>query len=99
MIQVVKAHGSSDVPKYYWTDSTVVVLDAITYSVVKVYAANRVSIIQLGSSVNNWNHVATKEIPSDHAARGISPVELLTAAVCWYGPSWLSQKVFTGQNQ
>ncbi|XP_011858216.1 PREDICTED: uncharacterized protein LOC105555782 [Vollenhovia emeryi] len=75
---------------YYWTDSSIVLhwLKG-TNKKLPVFVAHRVGEIQEMSTVENWNHVGTKENPADLISRGVSPRELVKSSLWWKGPTWL----------
>lgn len=54
-----------------------------------VFVAHRVGEIQDLTSIEDWNHVGTKENPADLVSRGCNPKELLSSNLWWQGPAWL----------
>ena len=75
--------------EYFWTDSNVV-LGYISNESRRfhVFVANRVQEIQNSTSVEQWNHVESKQNPADEASRGVKSQELLHS--CWInGPAFL----------
>ena len=64
--------------EYFWTDSKVV-LGYISNESRRfhVFVANRVQEIQNSTSVEQWNHVESKQNPADEASRGVKSQELL----------------------
>ncbi|XP_015604454.1 uncharacterized protein LOC107272139 [Cephus cinctus] len=41
------------------------------------------------TSINEWNHVGTKENPADLLSRGVTPNDLKGSELWWNGPRWL----------
>ena len=75
--------------EYFWTDSNVV-LGYISNESRRfhVFVANRVQEIQNSTSVEQWNHVESKQNPADEASRGVKSQELLPSR--WInGPAFL----------
>ena len=75
--------------EYFWTDSNVV-LGYISNESRRfhVFVANRVQEIQNSTSVEQWNHVESKQNPADEASRGVKSQELLHSR--WTnGPAFL----------
>ena len=75
--------------EYFWTDSNVV-LGYISNESRRfhVFVANRVQEIQNSTSVEQWNHVESKQNPADEASRGVNFQELLHSR--WInGPAFL----------
>ena len=75
--------------EYFWTDSKVV-LGYISNESRRfhVFVANRVQEIQNSTSVEQWNHVESKQNPADEASRGVKSQELLHSR--WInGPAFL----------
>lgn len=74
---------------YYWTDSTSVLKYlANSASRFHTFVANRVSVIQEASSIDQWNYVPSKENPADLASRGAFPRDLKDSI--WFrGPDFL----------
>ncbi|GFR16901.1 hypothetical protein TNCT_169711 [Trichonephila clavata] len=57
----------------------------------KVFVANRVSLIQELTQIFCWHHVKTKENLADLISRGATKLQL-QAATWWTGPSFLKDK-------
>ncbi|XP_037811016.1 uncharacterized protein LOC119603147 [Lucilia sericata] len=84
---------SLDVDNYTvscWTDSTIVIswlakppCNWLTF------VANRVSKIIQIVPFSRWSHVSSEDNPADLVSRGISPQELKSSELWWFGPSWL----------
>ena len=74
--------------EYFWTDSKVV-LGYISNESRRfhVFVANRVQEIQNSTSVEQWNHIASKQNPADEASRGVKSQELLHSR-------WINGPVF-----
>lgn len=79
---------------HYWTDSSIV-LHWIKANNKKlpVFVAHRVGEIRELTSVEEWNHVSTKENPADLVSRGSSTKELCSSQLWWNGPKWLESRV------
>lgn len=78
------------IPLYGWIDSTIA-LAWIRQHPAKwnCYVANRVSEVQTRLPAMRWNHVRSRDNPSDCASRGMSASELTAHDLWWSGPSWL----------
>ncbi|XP_024868253.1 uncharacterized protein LOC112452346, partial [Temnothorax curvispinosus] len=77
----------------YWTDSQIVLCwIRATNKKMPVFVAHRVGEIQELTSVEDWNHVGTKENPADLVSRGTSPNELCSSQLWWNGPTWLKNQ-------
>jgi len=78
LISKVKTSLNIEIKKvYYWTDSSIVLhWIKATNKKLPVFVAHRVGEIQELTSVEDWNHVGTKENPADLVSRGTSPKEL-----------------------
>ncbi|XP_065365681.1 uncharacterized protein LOC135958718 [Calliphora vicina] len=78
---------------YCWTDSTIVLSWLRkTPSTWTTFVANRVCRIQENVGNHNWYHVRSEDNPADLGSRGISPSELATNSLWWYGPEWLRRE-------
>lgn len=69
---------------YFWIDSTIVLSwlnsEPARWS---TFVANRVSIVQSSSSVQNWYHVPSKLNPADLVSRGAFPQQLENDSLWW----------------
>lgn len=76
---------------YFWSDSTTT-LQWIRSPPGRwsTFVANRVTHVQLATSVENWRHVAGTDNPADDISRGLSAIDLLNSERWWHGPSWLA---------
>lgn len=76
---------------FAWTDSQIV-LDWLKSppSRWKTFVANRVSHIQEIVPYPSWRYIPSALNPADAASRGLSPVNLLSHALWWNGPPFLS---------
>ncbi|XP_045502155.1 uncharacterized protein LOC123699276 [Colias croceus] len=78
---------------YGWTDSTIVLAwlkgGASKWT---TFVSNRVSEILTIMDYDQWGHVSTEANPSDCASRGLTPTELLSHSLWWYGPEWLKNR-------
>jgi len=76
----------------FWTDSMVVLAwlgsPAARW---KTFVANRVSHIQETTTVEDWNHISSKENPADLVSRGADANTLSKLSLWWNGPNWLQQ--------
>lgn len=76
---------------YLWSDSTVVLHWVKNTSTSwKTFVANRVSIIQGITTVEDWYHVRSNENPADLISRGVLPEALINSDMWFFGPSWLN---------
>ncbi|XP_073237965.1 uncharacterized protein [Porites lutea] len=75
--------------EYFWTDSKVVLGYTSNESRrFHVFVANRVQEIQNSTSLEQWNHVESKQNLADEASRGVKSQELLHSR--WInGPAFL----------
>ncbi|XP_011169784.3 uncharacterized protein LOC105202802 [Solenopsis invicta] len=99
LMSKVKAALSLNVAKvYYWTDSSIVLhWIKATNKKLPVFVAHRIGEIQELSSVEDWNHVGTKENPADLVSRGSDARELCDSLLWWNGPSWLKNHIQVDQ--
>ena len=58
----------------------------------KTFVANRVNHIQETTSVEDWNHISSKENPADLVSRGVEANVLKSLSLWWDGPNWLQHK-------
>ena len=81
---------------FMWTDSTTVLQWINSNEMQPIFVANRVCEILEYTSVDQWNHVATKDNPADASTRGMSAEVLqLSSWVCWVnGPEFLTNSSF-----
>ena len=71
----------------YWTDSMNVLWWVRNHSrKFKPFVANRISQIQRLSTPEKWNHVRTKENPTDLLSRRMLIEDLAMSDLWWYGP-------------
>ena len=76
--------------EYFWTDSQVVLGYLQNESKrFKVFVANRIQIIKEHSDVGQWQYVASKDNPADHASRGIIGKKRHKIDQWFNGPSFL----------
>lgn len=54
------------------------------------FVANRVSSIHDYIDAASWQHISSKDNPSDCASRGLLPNQLVKHPLWWHGPDWLS---------
>ncbi|XP_029659433.1 uncharacterized protein LOC115233263 [Formica exsecta] len=90
MTKVKKALELAITKTYYWTDSSIVLhWIKATNKKLPVFVAHRIGEIQELTSMDEWNHVGTKENPADLVSRGVTPNELKMSQLWWNGPQWL----------
>ena len=71
----------------YWTDSMNVLWWVRNHSrKFKSFEANKISQIQRLSTPEKWNHVRTKENPTDLLSQRMSIEDLALSNLWWYGP-------------
>ena len=56
----------------------------------KPFVENRVKEIRDLVPVTCWRHCPGRDNPADIPSRGLKPMELISNALWWYGPSWLT---------
>ena len=78
---------------FMWTDSTTVLQWINSNEKQPIFVANRVCEILEYTSVDQWNHVATKDNPADAGTRGMS-AEVLQPSSWVNGPHFLSNSSF-----
>ena len=78
---------------FMWTDSTTVLQWINSNEKQPIFVANRVCEILEYTSVDQWNHVATKDNPADAGTRGMS-AEVLQQSSWVNGPHFLSNSSF-----
>ncbi|XP_016531066.1 uncharacterized protein LOC107837133 [Poecilia formosa] len=74
----------------FWTDGTTV-LKYISSETRRfhTFVANRISVIQEATDVNQWRYVSSKENPADDASRGMRDEEFLRCRRWINGPEFL----------
>ena len=78
---------------FMWTDSTTVLQWINSNEKQPIFVANRVCEILDYTSVDQWNHVATKDNPADAGTRGMS-AEILQLSSWVNGPQFLTNSRF-----
>ncbi|GFR17520.1 uncharacterized protein TNCT_338311 [Trichonephila clavata] len=63
----------------------------------KVFVANRVSLIEELTQTFSWHHVKTKENPADRISRGATKLQLQDE-LWWTGPSFLKGKTLNSDS-
>ena len=67
----------------------------------KPFVENRVKEIRDLVPVTCWRHCPGRDNPADIPSRGLKPMELISNALWWYGPSWLTvsdrEEVLSGE--
>ena len=76
-----------------WTDSTTVLQWINSNEKQPIFVGNRVCEILEYTSVDQWNHVATKDDPADAGTRGMS-AEILQLSRWVKGPHFLTNSRF-----
>ena len=82
---------------FMWTDSTTVLQWINSKENQPIFVANRVSETLEYSSVDQWNHVATKDNPADAGTRGMS-AEILQLSSWVKGPHFLTYSRFPNKD-
>lgn len=85
---VIKNTGLTDIPVYYWTDSTTVLAWIKREDHGGAFVGNRVKEIKLLTNVQDWNHVPGDMNAAHLPSRGCSPLHLVKLR-WWEGPCWL----------
>ena len=78
---------------FMWIDSTTVLQWINSNQKQPIFVANRVCEILEYTSVDHWNHVATKDNPADAGTRGMS-AEILQLSSWVKGPHFLTNSRF-----
>ena len=78
---------------FMWTDSTTVLQWINSNEKQPIFVSNRVCLILEYTSVDQWNHVATKDNPADAGTRGMS-AEALQLSSWVKGPHFLTNSRF-----
>ena len=78
---------------FMWTDSTTVLQWINSNEKQRIFVANRVCEILEYTSVDQWNHVATKDNPADAGTRGKS-TEIMQLSSWVKGPHFLTYSLF-----
>ena len=76
-----------------WTDTTIVLQYINSNKKQPIFVANRVCEILECTSVDQWNHIATKESPADAGTHGMS-AEILHLSSWFQGPHFLTNLRF-----
>ena len=83
----------------FWTDSTAVIqLIENKTKRFHTFVANRLSIIQDGSSPAQWRHVDSKSNPADDASRGLTADQTIRNQRWLNGPSFCGKQKTIGQH-
>ena len=87
---VKKELGFADCRSVFWTDSSAV-LQTIKNSTKRfaVFVANRITVIDEHTSLQQWNYVPTKLNPADLASRGVALTKPFNVDTWLYGSSFL----------
>ena len=81
----------NDLPVYFWTDSSCVLLWIKNPSPSHPrFVQNRVNEIKVVEGV--WRHCPGDDNPADLGSRGVSVCKLLKSRLWWHGPVWLSDR-------
>ena len=77
---------------YAWTDTGIVLCWLQkSPSSLKTFVAHHTDCIQRSIPATQWKHVSSGDNPADLLSRRILPSKLITSALWWHGPSWLSK--------
>ncbi|XP_037029723.1 uncharacterized protein LOC119069705 [Bradysia coprophila] len=88
LMNSVKDTLFTNIPCYYWTDSTTALAWISRNDEWGTFVGNRVKEIIGLTNVQQWFHVPGIKNPADLPSRGCTPKELLEAR-WWEGPEWL----------
>ncbi|XP_033227954.1 uncharacterized protein LOC117179881 [Belonocnema kinseyi] len=87
---LIATMGFENVPLYYHTDSTVVLVWLSKHlSTWCTFLSNRVPQIRKCIPLARWRHAPTEDNPADCSSRGLLPNQLLSHTLWWRGPPWL----------
>ncbi|XP_036145373.1 uncharacterized protein LOC118646483 [Monomorium pharaonis] len=93
MNRVISSLNMETLPKYFWTDSMIVVAwIRSTPRKWQTFVANRISEIHDKSSPSDWHHVKSGDNPADLISRGATPEQLMQNNSWWKAP-WLVDDV------
>lgn len=85
---VVEALSLSNIPKFYWSDSTTALSWIKGNDQWGTFVGNRVKEICALTEANQWSYVPSQMNPADLPSRGCSPRHVLKLS-WWEGPNWL----------
>ncbi|GBN46719.1 hypothetical protein AVEN_149540-1 [Araneus ventricosus] len=85
---LTEALSLSDIPKYFWTDSTTALFWIKRNDQWGTFVGNRVREICSVTKVSQWSYVPGQLNPADLRSRGCSPLQFSELAR-WEGPVWL----------
>ena len=91
--EIMQALAVSVNQVFMWTESTTVLQWINSNEKQPIFGANRVCEILEYTSVDQWNHVATKDNPADAGTRGMS-AEILQLSSWVKGPRFLTNSRF-----
>ena len=89
-LRLIKELPYTNIERYYWTDSKVV-LGYLANETRRfhTYVANRAQEIRECSDINQWFHVKTSDNPADMASRGLDAREISSHDSWFHGPRFL----------
>ncbi|GBN05265.1 hypothetical protein AVEN_116393-1 [Araneus ventricosus] len=85
---LTEALSLSDIPKYFWTDSTTALFWIKRNDQWGTFVGNQVGEICSVTKVNQWSYVPGQSNPADLLSRGCSLLQFSKLA-WWEGPVWL----------
>lgn len=78
---------------FLWCDSTVVLgWLKMQSKQLQPFVANRVSVVQELTNINDWRHVKSEDNAADTLSRGLFSDKILTDIKWWQGPDFLWSK-------
>ncbi|KFM75279.1 hypothetical protein X975_15682, partial [Stegodyphus mimosarum] len=90
-IMILEALALSDIPVYYWTDSTTALAWIRRNDEWGTFVGNRVREICKLTDPHQWHYIPGELNAADLPSRGCSPRQLLESR-WWEGPEWLHKE-------
>ena len=91
--EIVQALNVTVIQVFMWTDTTTVLQLINSNEKQPIFVADRVCEILEYTSVDRWNHVATKNNPADVDKLGMS-ADVLQLSNWFNGPNFLTNSIF-----